>query len=320
MDSIKRLIGFEKMAEPKVSILMNCYNGEKFLKSSIESVLSQSFTDWELVFWDNRSTDSSAEIYNSYNDSRMKYILAPKHTDLGGARAAAIQHLQGEFFGILDSDDLWLPDKLSRQIIAFENKKVGIVISDTSFFNDVTEKVLYGISSPPTGKVTEALLQKYFISLETVLLRKSFLEKLPYMFDPDFSFIADFDLIFRVSQISELAYCNEVLAKWRVHPNSESWLHVERFALEKERWIKKQLEVNDKLKELPGHIIADFITKNSRQIAIMDLYKGNRIKAMKSVAKTGMKKGMDWLVLMACLAPLSITFVRWWKKRKASLA
>ena len=90
--------------------------------------------------------------------------------------------------------------------------------------------------------------------------------------------------------------------------------------IKKERWIIKQLEVNDKLGDIPSQIITNFITKNNRQIAIMDLYKGNRIKAIKSVTKTGMKKGMDWFVLMACLAPFSVTFVRWWKGRKANLA
>ena len=66
--------------EPLVSILMNCYNGEKFLREAIESVLAQTYLNWELIFWDNQSTDQSADIFNSYDDKRLKYFYASKHT------------------------------------------------------------------------------------------------------------------------------------------------------------------------------------------------------------------------------------------------
>jgi len=308
------------MADPRVSILMNCYNGETYLRHSIESVISQTFDDWELIFWDNRSTDASADIFKSYSDPRLLYFLSSEHTDLGNARALAIKHIRGEFVGILDTDDVWLPNKLATQIPAFDDKDVGIVISNTKFFNDKTEKILYKTTPPPQGNVSEALLSKYFVSLETVLLRKSFLQELPYMFDPEFSFIADFDLIFRVSQISKLAYCNKVLAKWRVHPNSESWLHLDRFSLEKDYWLKKQLKLNTNFKELPMYLVKNFKNKNNRQLAVMDLYKGNRINAIKSVINTGMRNWMDWLILCACFIPFSDRFLKWWKLRKINLS
>ena len=66
--------------QPLVSIIMNCYNGETYLIQSIESVLSQTYKNWELIFWDNRSNDKSAEIFKSYKDSRFKYFYAPEHT------------------------------------------------------------------------------------------------------------------------------------------------------------------------------------------------------------------------------------------------
>ena len=67
-------------SKPLVSILMNCYNGEKFLREAIESVLAQTYNNWELIFWDNQSTDRSAEIFKSYFDKRLKYFYALKHT------------------------------------------------------------------------------------------------------------------------------------------------------------------------------------------------------------------------------------------------
>ena len=139
-----------RMAEPLVSILMNCYNGEKYLQEAIDSVLAQTYTNWELIFWDNRSTDQSAEIFKSYNDTRLKYFLTPEHTDLGGGRARAFQYLTGEFIAILDTDDIWFPKKLEKQVPLFEDPEIGFVISDTFFFNEKTEKALYGKKLPLT--------------------------------------------------------------------------------------------------------------------------------------------------------------------------
>ena len=66
--------------QPLISIIMNCYNGEKYLRQSIASVLHQTYQNWELLFWDNQSTDSSAEIFKSYDDNRFKYFYAKKHS------------------------------------------------------------------------------------------------------------------------------------------------------------------------------------------------------------------------------------------------
>ena len=75
---------------PLVSIIMNCYNSESFLKEAIESVIFQTYQNWELIFWDNQSTDNSSEILKSFNDSRITYIYAPSHTRLFHARNEAI--------------------------------------------------------------------------------------------------------------------------------------------------------------------------------------------------------------------------------------
>ena len=68
--------------QPLVSIIMNCYNGETYLQESINSVLTQTYKNWELVFWDNKSQDKSAEIFKEYEDKRLKYFYENKHTTL----------------------------------------------------------------------------------------------------------------------------------------------------------------------------------------------------------------------------------------------
>jgi len=223
---------------PLVSVMMNCFNGEKYLHEAIDSVIKQTYQNWELIFWDNQSSDSTAEIVQSYNDDRIKYHYAPVHTDLGGGRARAWEEVKGEFVAILDADDIWYPEKLETQLTYFSNDLVGIVISNTLFFSDKYEEVLYS-EDPITGWVTNELLKKYYVSLETVMFRKKVIDNLDVPFDANFSHIADFDLIVRASTVSKLAYVPQVLAGWRMHANSESWVNEQKFIEEKRKWFHK---------------------------------------------------------------------------------
>jgi len=309
-----------KSGEPLVSILMNCYNGEKHLHESIESILEQTYKNWEVVFWDNRSTDKSAEIFKEYGDPRLKYYLAPEHTDLGLGRAQAFQYLNGEFIAVLDTDDVWLPLKLEKQIPLFEKPEVGIVISDTKFFNKKREKILYGSRHPPTGQVFEKLLTNYFVSLETLVVRKSTVLKLSRAFDPEFSFIADFDFVLRLSRISELDFYPEVLAKWRIHENSYTWKSPFAFVEEKERWIVKQIEENHSFFDIYKKQIQIFKIKNCRERALVEIrINQNRVEAFKYVCKTRLVNWRDWILLLLCLTPFAAKLFLFFYKRKTQL-
>ena len=121
--------------QPLVSILMNCFNGEKYLTEAIKSILNQSYKNWELIFWDNQSTDQSAKIFKSFKDKRMKYYYSSKHTHRGGGRAEGYQRLKGDLVAILDTDDIWFPDKLLKQVHEFNNKDIGIVITNAYRFS-----------------------------------------------------------------------------------------------------------------------------------------------------------------------------------------
>ena len=139
-------------AEPLVSILMNCFNGEKFLREAIQSVLAQTYQNWELIFWDNQSTDGSSEIFRDYDDGRFNYFNAPKHTLLSEARNYAIEKASGEFFAFLDVDDRWTPEKLKNQIPLFDNPNVGIVYGNYWLENErnKSSKINYN-KQLPTG-------------------------------------------------------------------------------------------------------------------------------------------------------------------------
>ena len=91
-----------KNKNPLVSIIMNCYNGEKFLNESIKSVLNQSYKNWELIFWDNMSSDNSSKIIKKIDDSRIKYYLSNKFEKLYKARNLALEKASGKFICFLE--------------------------------------------------------------------------------------------------------------------------------------------------------------------------------------------------------------------------
>ena len=109
--------------KPLVSVIMNCFNGEKFLNVSIKSVLAQTYKNIELIFWDNLSTDNSAKIINSFKDKRIKYFKASKFTSLYEARNLAIKKAKGEFITFLDTDDWWHKNKIKKQFNLYKKKK-----------------------------------------------------------------------------------------------------------------------------------------------------------------------------------------------------
>ena len=116
--------------KPLISVIVNCYNGGKYLQQALESVLAQTYTNWELIFWDNRSTDRSAEIFHRYSDSRLRYFLAPKHTRLYEARNYAIEQARAEFVAFLDVDDYPTPQpSVSHSLnytVGGQNRKLSL--------------------------------------------------------------------------------------------------------------------------------------------------------------------------------------------------
>ena len=95
------------MKSELISIIMNCHNGEKFLKKALNSILQQTYENWELIFWDNKSSDKSKNIFKKFKDPRFKYFYAKKFSDLHRARNFAIKKAKGKFITFLDTDDFF---------------------------------------------------------------------------------------------------------------------------------------------------------------------------------------------------------------------
>jgi glycosyltransferase involved in cell wall biosynthesis len=232
-------------AAPLVSVIMNCYNGEKYLAQAIESVLGQSYTNWEIVFWDNRSTDRSADIFKAYADPRLKYFHAPTHTLLYEARNYALTEGSGELLAFLDVDDWWFPDKLEKQVPLFADPQVGIVCSNYWIAHEVKNKRWLALKRPaPTGWVLDELLRSYFVGLVTLMVRRSAVASLDYPFDPRYHVLGDTDLVIRLSNRWKLDSAHEPLAVYRIHDNNETAKHLLRRIDEYKSWLADLQQVD----------------------------------------------------------------------------
>ena len=223
----------------KVSIIMNCYNGENYLDESLNSVINQTYKNWELIFYDNCSTDKSVTILEKYKDKRIKYFKSKKKINLGLARKKALSRAKGDFIAFLDTDDIWKKNKLNKQLKFFNNEKIGFTITNSIFFSKFKSKNFYSLKRNFEKKVFYKLIENYFISFDTVIIKSMYLKKLNHMIDEKFNIIHDMDLLIRLSDICEMKYVPFSLSKWRMRGESFSYNNFDKIIKEKKIFIKK---------------------------------------------------------------------------------
>ena len=211
---------------PLISIIINCFNGDRFLQKALDSVISQTYKNWEIIFWDNQSTDKSAEIFNSYKDVRFKYYKALKHSEiLYEAKNYALEKANGEFYAFLDVDDWWLSNKLEKQVPLFRDPKVGIVYGNFwNFFEKKNKTKIFRENILPTGMILKDLLSNYPVGSPTYMIRKKSLDSLKFNFNNNYHIIGEFDLIIRLSVKWKADCVQSPVAHARRHKKSESYL------------------------------------------------------------------------------------------------
>jgi len=231
-----------KNSTPLVSVIMNCFNGEKFLRESIDSVINQTYQNLELIFWDNKSEDESENIFKSYKDPRLKYFCSKEHTPLYRARNLAIEKSQGDFIAFLDTDDLWDKKKLDLQINLFDENEVGLVFSNYWLLKKNKKIKKIAIKNKlPNGKIYNKLLRNYNVAILTAVIRKSHYLKLKEKFDERFTFIGDFDLFLRLSKICIFKSVQLPLAYYRLHGANLSTVNKNKETMEFDLWIKENV-------------------------------------------------------------------------------
>lgn len=274
---------------------MNCYNGERYIREAIDSVINQTYENWELIFWDNQSSDSSAKLFLEYDDCRLKYFYAQKHTELGDARVEAMSKAKGSWVGILDVDDIWCKEKLEYQVDIINKSlddgvELGLVYGKVLEINERGIEVgelshtNYKNKTLPNGMILKELLLKgNFIMSPSILFNMNAFKQIGG-FPRGYLNASDYYISCAISSIYRVGVVNKYVAKYREHQNNLT-LNQKVIAFEEQlmifnKWVK-YVEVNNfqKIKR---------IRELNVMIAFMEMkYKNNYIRGVKLILLHG---------------------------------
>lgn len=206
---------------------MPVYNGAKYISESINSVLTQSYTDWELVIINDGSTDKSDEVIGPYlKDNRIKYVKQ-ENSGVVKSRNRGVELASGEYIAFLDADDIWLAGKLEQQNEILKQSAEPIFICSNFQYIDDSNKELgefFGNKSKAhQGWVAKYLLEDNFILTSSVVMPKNVFEKLGgYNEDLNLKVGEDHELWLRVACTIKLACLETVLVHYRVHKSQST--------------------------------------------------------------------------------------------------
>jgi glycosyltransferase involved in cell wall biosynthesis len=203
-----------KNKSPQVSIVMPTYNRARLIARAINSILEQNYVNFEIIVIDDCSTDDTARVIAGFNDSRIKYIYLSQHKGAAFARNEGLKIAFGELIAFCDTDDLWVKDKLTKQVQVLLNapEDIGLVYSAVWKVSG-RRKVLFpdkNLMRKRSGDVHKHLLFGNFVTIH-VLIRKQCLERVG-MFDEKLPRLQDWDLWLRLSKKYKFFYLNEPLA------------------------------------------------------------------------------------------------------------
>jgi len=214
------------MKQPPITVLMPVYNTEKYLKESIESVLNQTFRDFEFLIIDDGSTDNSVKIIESYNDKRIRLVRNEKNMKLIATLNKGLGMVNGKYICRFDSDDICYPTRLEKQFLFMEsNPEYAACASWLVNFYEDTNNLHLGKYNEFTDEIRiKTLYQNHFVHPAS-FIRKSFIEARNLRFDPSFIHSEDYYFFVKLSEISKLYNIQEPLVKVRKHEFNVSKLN-----------------------------------------------------------------------------------------------
>lgn len=209
---------------PSVSVLMPVYNGERYVAQAVESILSQTYRDFEFIIIDDGSTDRSHPILQAYaqQDDRIRLISRPNQ-GLIKTLNEMLAIAQGEFLARMDADDLSMPDRFARQVEFLQREPEVVCVGGAFELMDPQGRTVMVAQMPTDHEaIQEKILKGHtVISHPCAMIRRTALQAIGG-YDETMVTIEDLDMLLRLAEIGRLANLSEVVLKYRFHPNSVS--------------------------------------------------------------------------------------------------
>ena len=208
--------------KPLVSVIMPAYNAAPFIEEAIASVTAQTLTDWELIIIDDCSADDSFAIAQAWQekDSRITALRNDANSGVAKIRNRGIDMARGSYIAFLDSDDIWLPEKLERQLVAMTAADAQIGYCSYAIIDETGKPVRADYLVPPTARF-EDILKENYIQCSAMLIRADIVKKIK--FNPDY-YHEDYVLGLDMLRAGYRAVgCREILLQWRYLAHSRSF-------------------------------------------------------------------------------------------------
>jgi glycosyltransferase involved in cell wall biosynthesis len=209
---------------PRVSVLINTYNGLSTLRDALDSALEQTWRDLEVIVFDNGSSDGTPDALRGYTDPRVRYVRRDSTIPLGEARNAILSLAQGDYLAFLDADDSWRPQKLEKQIDLIERSGVGLVFTDAvrRYVEDNTEIGYFEYLGHQPSHIDAFAdqLRCYTVVNSSALFRRNALIALGRWINPSFRVCTDFDLFIRIIHVYKADFVDEQLTIYNVAAGS----------------------------------------------------------------------------------------------------
>jgi hypothetical protein len=198
---------------------MNCLNGERYVKEAIDSVYAQTFSDWEIVFFDNASSDGTADIARQY-DARLKYYRNPATVPLGAARRLAMERSQGEWIGFLDHDDQYLPAHLARHMAAVAANDYVLSYAGYRIIGQSGHVLRDVVPRYRSGEIVGDLLRHYEIGIVTALANTAALRRHGISMRDELVISEEYNLFMRLAAKGRVSVIPDILGQYRVVSSS----------------------------------------------------------------------------------------------------
>lgn len=310
-------------ANPKISVIMPVYNAEKYLKQSIESILNQTYKDFEFIIINDGSTDNSLNIIYEYANKHTKIkVIARENRGLVCSLNEGISYSKGEYIARIDADDISLPERLEKQIKFFEkNQEIDILGSMAELIGDkaLLEKETNNYEWVNVEFDSKDDLEKIFLECcaiphPSVMMKKEFLIKIGGYFEQD---TEDYNLWLRAIKSGfKIDKINEKLIKYRLHDNSKMRSNLLKIAksnmLNRLEYIKSTYNIFDNNFKyviwgagnggIEAQYIIDKVLSKGKIQGFIDVYKEGKINKIDIFRPDNIKK-MDFDYIFICTSP-----------------
>ena len=201
---------------PAISVILPVYNSESYIKEAVESILKQTFEDFEFIIMDDGSTDTTCSYLKTIRDSRVTCIYNTKNSGNYKCRNIGLSQAKGKYICVMDADDIAFPDRLEKQYYFMENNpEYAAAGSDIICFSESNQKELIRLKNKDEIKVF--LLNDNACTHPSMIIRKAILDKYNIRYNENFLYASDYNLMCDISHVGAITNLNHFLLKYRSH-------------------------------------------------------------------------------------------------------